>query len=122
MPARTPTPCRVRGCTALVSDRSGYCENHKSESWSRYRKQKSPGKNPYGAKWRRLRDAAMRRDRGLCVLCLAAGRAVSATDVDHIIPLAHGGADALDNLQCLCTPCHRHKTAREHARGKPKSV
>lgn len=122
MPARTPTPCRVRGCTALVSDRSGYCENHKSESWSRYRKQKLTSKNPYGAKWRRQRDAAMRRDRGLCVLCLADGRVVSATDVDHITPLAHGGAESLDNLQCLCTPCHRHKTAREHARGKPKTV
>lgn len=120
MPARTPTPCRVRGCHALVSDRSGYCENHKSESWSRYRKQKISGKNPYGAKWQKLRTAALLRDRGLCVLCLADGRAVPANEVDHIIAVAHGGTEALDNLQSLCTPCHRHKTARERMQPRRK--
>ncbi|MCI9500189.1 MAG: HNH endonuclease [Enterobacter hormaechei subsp. steigerwaltii] len=113
MPARTPTPCRVRGCHALVSDRSGYCEAHKSAGWSRYRNAKKNGLNPYGAKWQKLRTAALQRDRGLCMLCLADGRAVPANEVDHIIALAHGGTDVLDNLQSLCTPCHRHKTARE---------
>lgn len=111
MPPRTPTPCRTRGCRALVSDRSGYCESHKSESWARQRAK--PGRKIYGAAWRKQRAAALRRDRGLCVLCLAEGRAVPATEVDHIIAVEHGGTDALSNLQSICTPHHRSKTASE---------
>jgi len=116
MPARTPTPCRVRGCNALVADRGGYCAAHKGESWSRHNKKKNSSERGYGARWVKQRDAALRRDRGLCVLCLAEGRATPATEVDHIIPKAHGGNDALTNLQSICTPHHRHKTARERLR------
>ncbi|EHS1339913.1 HNH endonuclease, partial [Escherichia coli] len=36
-----------------------------------------------------------------------------AKTVDHIIPKAHGGTDADCNLQSLCWPCHKAKTARE---------
>jgi len=28
---------------------------------------------------------------------------------DHIIPKAHGGTDALENLQGICTDCHNAK-------------
>lgn len=31
-------------------------------------------------------------------------------DLDHRIPLAIGGADEIENLVPLCTPCHRLKT------------
>lgn len=34
-------------------------------------------------------------------------------DVDHITPLWAGGRHYLSNLQVLCRPCHREKTARE---------
>jgi 5-methylcytosine-specific restriction endonuclease McrA len=33
-------------------------------------------------------------------------------EVDHVIPLALGGRDALDNMQVLCVPCHSGKTRR----------
>ncbi|MBU9866806.1 HNH endonuclease [Rahnella aceris] len=123
MPPRTPTPCRARTCRALVSDRSGYCDAHRGESWSRHNKKASSTQRGYGAKWRRQREAALRRDRGLCLMCLAEGVATQATDVDHIIPRAHGGGDELENLQSLCTPHHRHKTARERLKKpNPKPV
>ena len=35
-----------------------------------------------------------------------------ATQVDHIIELAIGGTNTLDNLQPLCKPCHTAKTVR----------
>lgn len=33
-------------------------------------------------------------------------------EADHILEQVRGGAHALDNLQTLCLPCHKRKTAR----------
>jgi 5-methylcytosine-specific restriction enzyme A len=38
-------------------------------------------------------------------------------DIDHKVPLFKGGADAFSNLQALCVPCHRNKTAAERSKG-----
>ena len=34
-------------------------------------------------------------------------------DCDHIVPLANGGKNAVDNLQALCKPCHKYNTSKE---------
>jgi len=34
-------------------------------------------------------------------------------ELDHIVPLVDGGTHDDDNLQTLCTPCHKRKTAGE---------
>lgn len=67
----------------------------------------------YGSKWDVIRARVLKRDKGLCQLCLRAGVVREAKTVDHIIPKAHGGTDADCNLQSLCWPCHKAKTARE---------
>ena len=36
-------------------------------------------------------------------------------DLDHMIPLFKGGSDAIANLQALCVPCHRTKSAGERS-------
>ena len=55
--------------------------------------------------WRRVRAAALRRDRGLCVRCLPVWRA--AEHVHHIVHLADGGDPfALGNVQSLCASHH----------------
>jgi 5-methylcytosine-specific restriction protein A len=59
--------------------------------------------------WSRLREQILRRD-PLCVACSAQGRIREATEVDHIVPLAKGGTNSPDNLQALCTDCHKRKT------------
>ena len=59
------------------------------------------------------RRAALLRERPLCVECERHGRVRAAADVDHIVPLHRGGADAVENLQPLCRPCHAVKTAAE---------
>lgn len=35
-----------------------------------------------------------------------------ATEVDHIIELAAGGTNTIDNVQPLCRDCHKAKTSR----------
>ncbi|MBJ9293827.1 HNH endonuclease [Citrobacter werkmanii] len=40
-------------------------------------------------------------------MCCAEGRAVPATEVDHIMAVEHGGTDALSYLQSICIPHHR---------------
>jgi 5-methylcytosine-specific restriction protein A len=47
----------------------------------------------------------------LCVMCMAQGRLTEATQLDHIIPLVRGGLDDSSNVQGLCVPCHKVKTA-----------
>jgi 5-methylcytosine-specific restriction endonuclease McrA len=39
----------------------------------------------------------------------------SLWELDHKIPLIDGGTHDLSNLQTLCVPCHREKSAREHS-------
>ena len=71
----------------------------------------------YGYAWTKARDAALARDQYLCQPCLALGRYTQARAVDHIIPKAKGGDDSPSNLQSICDPCHKAKTAKES--GKP---
>lgn len=49
--------------------------------------------------------------------CQACGRVADKHEgqVDHRMPLAHGGSDDPGNLQWLCIECHRLKTQRENA-------
>jgi 5-methylcytosine-specific restriction endonuclease McrA len=84
---------------------------------------------------REARRRVRRRDRGRCASCgldtyslrrTLKGRGShrklrelgfvprrSLWELDHVVPLIDGGGHELDNLQTLCTPCHKTKTARE---------
>lgn len=59
----------------------------------------------------------MRRDQWLCQICARSGRTTKAIEVDHIVNKAVGGDDSSKNLQAVCTPCHREKTAQESREG-----
>ncbi len=84
---------------------------------------------------REARRRVRRRDRGICAHCGVDTYAIrrrirgrgatkklrdlgfkprkSLWELDHRIPLIEGGGHELSNLQTLCTPCHKRKTARE---------
>lgn len=66
----------------------------------------------YGWEWDQRR-ARILKSEPLCRQCRKDGRAVVATTVDHIVPKHKGGGDEDTNLQPLCNPCHKAKTARE---------
>ena len=61
-------------------------------------------------RWRAQKLAAA----PLCVHCAAEGLTVAATELDHIVPLAHGG-ELMDeaNVQPLCEAHHAAKTDRD---------
>lgn len=77
---------------------------------------KSSTERGYGWQWQKLRQHIMTRDRKLCQVCLAKGRATTAREVDHITPKEKGGTDDWDNLQAICTDCHKAKTAADNGR------
>jgi len=81
-----------------------------------------------------VRHIVFRRDKGVCAICHIDNEAERAKvaearqegwrqrkaalrwEVDHIVPVGDGGGGCgLDNLQTLCVPCHRAKTARQAA-------
>jgi hypothetical protein len=54
----------------------------------------------------RKRFFVFKRDKYRCRICGATGVEL---EVDHIVPVAEGGSDALGNLQTLCFKCNRGK-------------
>jgi 5-methylcytosine-specific restriction protein A len=73
----------------------------------------SPSARGYDARWRKVRRLVLNTE-PLCRMCLQNGITEPGSHVDHIIPMARGGAQYdLDNLQPLCASCHSVKTAKE---------
>lgn len=63
-----------------------------------------------GRAWQAKRREVMLRDQYTCASCGAVGH----HEVDHKIPLERGGSGMNDdNLQLLCSTCHKTKTADE---------
>jgi len=71
--------------------------------------------------WPRVRRVIYARDGGICMKC---GTQVSDKNyhVDHIIPLAKGGAEwDLDNLEMSCHLCNLQKGTKTDAETSPKA-
>lgn len=111
MPHRPNTPCKHPGCARLVPYGTMYCEEHKVLHPETTR---PAGKRGYGSRWRRESKVFLQAH-PLCVRCLASGKYVRATVVDHIVP--HRGDQKLfwdrSNWQSLCKHCHDTKTMTE---------
>jgi 5-methylcytosine-specific restriction endonuclease McrA len=56
------------------------------------------------ATWKRLRQQILARDLWICAYCGA-----DATEVDHVLPVKHGGSDDESNLTASCVRCNRSK-------------
>ena len=82
MPRRPNTPCKHPGCGRLVPYGTMYCEEHKP---LHQHDRKTTAEKGYGSRWQKAR-AVYLHSHPLCVRCLAKGRYVKATVVDHIIP------------------------------------
>lgn len=51
------------------------------------------------------RRRILARDNGTCRRCGVTNR----LEIDHIVPVVHGGGDGDENLQVLCRPCNKRK-------------
>lgn len=118
--AKPNSPCRSPGCPEVCS--TPYCEAHADteEAWQHH-SGLSAAQRGYGHPWRRLRARVLARDHGLCQICDHNGFVTPGNIVDHIVPKAEGGTDAMDNLQVLCPECNATKTATEAARGRQRA-
>lgn len=113
MPSKSKRPCKRNGCPEVVD--SGYCEEHSEQESAPFsdasRSEESrKRKKHYGTKrWQKVRKRVLRRD-PICQMC----EKNPSKEVDHIVPLAEGGDDSMENLQGLCSSCHSAKTIREN--------
>ena len=55
-----------------------------------------------------VKDRVWNRDDGKCVQC----GSNENLEYDHIIPHSKGGANTYRNIQLLCEPCNRKKSAK----------
>jgi len=74
------------------------------------KERKPPTERPSDSRAFRKLKAAVLRSNPVCQSCFAR----PSQEVDHVTPIADGGDfDNPENLQALCVPCHRRKSARE---------
>lgn len=112
MPRLPPKPCTQPGCPAYAT-KQGRCDDHQRQPWSG---KTSRSREKYGWDWSKLRSRILKRDEYLCQPCQRAGKLTTAKEVDHVLNIAAGGTDSPDNLQAICTTCHRAKTQQEASR------
>lgn len=72
------------------------------------------GKGRGGRRWELTRKRIFIRDKYTCQVC---GVVTIDLECDHIVNLAAGGSDNDSNLQAICVPCHKIKTAKESKGG-----
>ena len=72
--------------------------------------------------WQSCRDAAIKRDRYLCVDCMKHGRTTAAEEVHHIKPITPDNINNpeitlnLDNLVSLCRECHKARHGKRETK------
>jgi 5-methylcytosine-specific restriction protein A len=67
--------------------------------------------------WRTIRRQVWERDGGRCrgPYCRDAPPiSLEAAQIDHRVPLSHGGTNELDNLRTLCRRCHVLRADHTH--------
>lgn len=106
------------GCTRLVPAGTRYCAEHQRERTWQGADRKRTGTAAHKAR----RARVLARDGHRCQLryegvCIGVG-----SQLDHVIPLAEGGADIDQNTVAACPPCHRRKSSIEGHRARGHNV
>ena len=102
-----PTPtCPTRTSELLVWDR----QRRQDARLDRLRKIRARDEDLAGSRRERIpeevRAFVWERDGAQCTRC----GAEDDLQFDHVIPVAKGGGNAIDNIQILCGDCNRQKS------------
>ncbi len=99
---------------------SGFCEGCEdtasTDRWAQHHQGRTTTERGYGHEWEQTKKIIKIRDKNLCQPCKREGVVTQATSVDHILAKAHGGSDEHSNLECICDPHHKTKTAKERTK------
>jgi 5-methylcytosine-specific restriction protein A len=109
--------CARAGCSKKTKER--FCEEHKKHYWSEHdKKRPNSTQRGYDHAWSKFRKSYLERN-PLCLHCRQKGFLVSASEVDHIKPLADNPQLKYDNtnLRPLCKRCHSRRTWHEQSLG-----
>lgn len=101
-------PCRIPHCPILVSDHSGFCDDHGRERRMDYDARRGKtAERGYDETWRHTRDAKLRQD-PYCELQIRCQPRTPAEEVHHVIPISQRPELRLvmSNLQSTCKSCH----------------
>ncbi|MDX2639920.1 HNH endonuclease [Streptomyces stelliscabiei] len=120
MPKAPPTRCSAPECYDLATAR-GRCDSHQRQPWAG-RDDKVARYGISSGAWRSLKARVDRRDNGHCYCCGGPAAEGETLELDHIVPVAEGGArTALENLGLIhAEPCHAEKSKREAQRGSQR--
>ena len=109
--ARARKVCSAPHCPELQP-----CPVHGRKPWEGSTRRDNLRKRS-GSRQQKLRRFVLARDENTCHVC---GHEFPDDQLvaDHVIPLAEGGEDHVDNLAPCCLEDHRKKTAEEARRGR----
>jgi 5-methylcytosine-specific restriction protein A len=100
--------CAEDTCPEIVTGAGIRCAKH-----ARLNPRSPSSRATSTTEWRKTRQKALRRDRYTCQVC-----GDPATQVDHVVPVAHGGDNSLANARGVCASCNNER--RPGYRGTPK--
>ena len=100
---------------AIESPQCPKCKKVSNKTYDVTMRSKDRQKIYNSPKWKKVRELAIIRDCMMCQECKRNGIDTKFDEVDHIIELSDKPELAfdLDNLQCLCKPCHAQKSRDE---------
>jgi 5-methylcytosine-specific restriction protein A len=110
---RAPRKCPKPGCETRITNQR-YCDEHMPINWAYGTDRTS---TPLHREWR---SAVLQRCGGRCQI-RGPKCTTTATEADHIIPVAEGGTYTLSNGQGTCHTCHQAKTRDEARRGRQRA-
>jgi 5-methylcytosine-specific restriction enzyme A len=109
-------PRKCIACSRPSEPGASRCSKHQRSNWDRYKPAFSAVYK--SQQWVELRKRVLREETS----CAEEGCQERSTSVDHIVPLAEGGAPYdRSNVRGMCYPHHKARSSRQGAEARRKA-